>query len=124
MALKGISEIIVYVSDMAAAVEFYRDRLGLEIAWPAGKDDYSNEMWVSFSSGACTLALHGGLELMPKQVQPRFGFAVDDIDAARERLLGAGVVCSEVRDPAPGVRVVDCVDPEGNGFFLEHNEYH
>lgn len=124
MALKGISEIIVYVQDMVAAVAFYRDALGLEIAWPADKDDYSQETWVTFSTGACTLALHGGLELVEKQVQPRFGFSVDDIQAAREQLMARGVPCSEVREPAPGVQVVDCRDPEGNGFFIEHNQYH
>ena len=124
MALNGISEIIVYVTDMAAAVEFYRDRLGLAIAWPADKADYSQEMWVTFSTGACTLALHGGLEPQQKQVQPRFGFSVSDIAAERAVLLAQGVECSEVRSPAPGVQVVDCRDPEGNGFFLEHNEYH
>ncbi len=124
MALHGISEIIVYVTDMAAAVEFYRDKLGLAIAWPPDKDDYSGEMWVSFQTGACSLALHGGLEPQEKQVQPRFGFKVEDIAAEREALLARGVECSELRSPGYGVHVVDCRDPEGNGFFLEYNEHH
>ncbi|MCB1216342.1 VOC family protein [bacterium] len=123
MALGGISEIIIYVQDMAAAVEFYRDRLGLELCWPADSADYSAESWVTFHTGQCTLALHGGLELVQKQVQPRFGFDVDDIEAARSELISRGVECSEVRSPAPGVQVVDCSDPEGNGFFIEHNSY-
>ena len=124
MALKGISEIIVYVQDMAAAVAFYRDALGLAIAWPADKEDYAAETWVTLKTGQCTLALHGGLELVDKQVQPRFGFAVDDINSVREQLVSRGVPCSEVREAAPGVQVVDCRDPEGNGFFIEHNQYH
>jgi catechol 2,3-dioxygenase-like lactoylglutathione lyase family enzyme len=124
MALGEISEIIVYVTDMARAVEFYRDKLGLSIVWPDGKADYSGEMWVSFSTGACSLALHGGLEPQAKQVQPRFGFCVGNIVGERESLLARGVDCSEVRSPAPGVQVVDCTDHEGNGFFIEHNEYH
>lgn len=124
MAIQNLSEVIVYVNDMARAVEFYRDKLGLSIAWPDGKDDYSGEMWVSFSTGGCSLALHGGLELVPKTVQPRFGFSVADIAAERAVLLAKGVECSEVRSPGYGVHVVDCRDPEGNGFFLEHNEHH
>ena len=53
-------EVIVYVEDMDAQVRFYRDILGLSISYPKGLIDYSNQMWVTFETGACELALHGG----------------------------------------------------------------
>jgi catechol 2,3-dioxygenase-like lactoylglutathione lyase family enzyme len=37
-----LMEVILYVGDMAEAVAFYRDRLGLRIAYPH-RDDYSQE---------------------------------------------------------------------------------
>lgn len=111
-------EVIVYVRDMEAQVRFYRDVLGLSITWPDGLVDYSAEHWVAFDAGGVTLALHSGGE-SPSGTPPRFGFKVDDIGTTRSQLIAHGVPCGEVRDPAPGVQVVDCKDPEGNGFFIE-----
>ena len=54
-------EIIVYVEDMAAQVAFYRDVLGLRVTWP-DVGDFSGEHWVTFATGAATLALHSGGE--------------------------------------------------------------
>ena len=111
-------ELIVYVRDVHAQVAFYRDVLGLRITWPDGLPDYSDQHWVAFDTGGATLALHSGGE-PPQGTPPRFGFRVEDIEATRVMLTGRGVPCSDVRSPAPGVRVVDCKDPEGNGFFIE-----
>jgi catechol 2,3-dioxygenase-like lactoylglutathione lyase family enzyme len=117
----GLFEVIVYVRDMHAQVRFYRDVLGQEISWPAGLADYSGEHWVAFASGGNTFALHsGGGE--PAGTPPRYGFRSADIHAAREALLAAGVSLDAVRSPAPGVLVLDCKDPEGNGFFIEQRD--
>jgi predicted enzyme related to lactoylglutathione lyase len=115
-------EVIVYVKDMDAMARFYRDQLGLAITWPADLADYGAEHWVAFDAGGATLALHSGGE-GASGTPPRFGFAVSDIAAARERLLAAGVACGEPRSPAPGVQVADCRDPEGNGFFIEEHAH-
>jgi catechol 2,3-dioxygenase-like lactoylglutathione lyase family enzyme len=116
--LGPLFEVILYVRDMDAQVQFYRDTLGLSIQWPTGLDSYTGEHWVAFDAGGVTLALHSGGE-SPTGTPPRFGFGVDNIEAVREQLLQHGVACSDVRSPAPGVQVVDCKDPEGNGFFIE-----
>jgi catechol 2,3-dioxygenase-like lactoylglutathione lyase family enzyme len=111
-------EVILYVRDMDVQVRFYRDVLSLRITWPDGLTDYSSEHWVAFDAGGVTLALHSGGET-PAGTPPRFGFKVEDIEEVRAHLLERNVVCSETRSPAPGVLVVDCKDPEGNGFFIE-----
>ncbi|MDB4637269.1 VOC family protein [Planctomycetaceae bacterium] len=41
LQLGPLHELIIYVSDMQAQVEFYRDILGLKITYPAELNDYS-----------------------------------------------------------------------------------
>jgi catechol 2,3-dioxygenase-like lactoylglutathione lyase family enzyme len=99
-------EVVVYTQDMARATAFYRDTLGLE-------PTFESEHWTTFSTGACTLALHAGTE------PPDPTFLVDDLDAARDSLEAAGVNVTEIREPAAGLRVFDARDPDGNRFSIE-----
>ena len=55
-----MAAVILYVKDMQGQVEFYRDRIGLKLAFPANAKDYSGQFWVEFDTGACMLALHKG----------------------------------------------------------------
>jgi len=121
MLIGGLFEVILYVRDMDAQVRFYRDVLGQSISWPAGLADYSAEHWVAIDTGAAKFALHSGGQV-PQGTPPRYGFSTEHIEQAREHLLKHGVPTSEVRSPAPGVQVVDCTDPEGNGFFIEQQD--
>ena len=102
-------EVVVYTQDMARAAAFYRDTLGLE-------PEYESEYWTTFRTGACTLALHAGSEA------PDPTFLAADLDAERERLAGAGVEVSAIREPVPGLRVFDARDPDGNRFSIESRE--
>ena len=99
-------EVVVYTQDMAGATAFYRDVLGLE-------PDFESEHWTTFRTGTCTLALHAGSEA------PDPTFQVADAAAERARLAAAGVDVSELREPAPGLRVFDARDPDGNRFSIE-----
>lgn len=117
--LSMLSEVIVYVSDMAAQVSFYRDILGLKVTYPPASESYASEYWVTFATGDCTLALHGGGQKRFGPDAPKLVFAVKDVAVERKRLLSLGVPLGEVRSPAPGVLVCDGVDPEGNQFSIE-----
>lgn len=121
--LGSLCEIIIYVSDMDAQVRFYRDTLGLQIAYPSGLDDYADEHWVVFDTGECSLALHGGGSKEFGKDAPRFVFNVDDISCVRDALIARGVPVGEIRSPADGVEVVDCKDPEGNVFSIESHSH-
>ena len=99
-------EVVVYTQDMTGATAFYRDVLGLE-------PDFESEHWTTFRTGACTLALHAGSEA------PDPTFQVADAAAERARLAAAGVDVTELREPAPGLRVFDARDPDGNRFSIE-----
>lgn len=117
---KGLSQVIVYVKDMAKQVAFYRDIVGLPIAFPH-VEDYSDEGWVAFSTGQCTFALHGGGSGESKDDAPRFNFEVDDIDVARAHLEANGCWVGETRSPIPNVFVFDSRDAEGNYFTVRQS---
>jgi len=109
-----LGEIILFVDDMPSQVRFYRGILGLSIDSPI-QNDYSAEHWVTFKTGACTLALHSGGRQSPKNCHAvKFVLMVDKLDEVRRLLAQKGVTLSDVRSPVAGVLVCDGVDPEGN----------
>jgi predicted enzyme related to lactoylglutathione lyase len=117
--LDGLMEVILFVHDMPGQVSFYRDQLGLTVKEPAGLADYATAYWVEFDTGPCTLVLHGGGQRRLGPDSPKFVFRVADLEAARDALSARGVQLGPSRTPAPGVRVCDGADPEGNHFSLE-----
>lgn len=120
--INSLFRVILYVQDMDAQVKFYRDMLGLTVRFPADLDDYSDQFWVEFETGGCTLVLHGGGEKRLGQDAPTLSFQVDDASTARQTLLAKGVKVGEVRSPVPGAYVVDGFDPEGNRFSLDAHD--
>lgn len=120
--LKDLMEVILYVEDMNAQVEFYTKKLGFKVSYPQGMDEYTDQMWVTLDTGACNLALHGGGKRRFGKDAPKIVFRVDDILAVREELLRLGVLLGEVRSAAPGVWVCDGEDIEGNKLSIESHE--
>jgi catechol 2,3-dioxygenase-like lactoylglutathione lyase family enzyme len=118
----GLIEIILYVQDMQAQVRFYRDQLGLVLSYPQELVDYSQEDWVTFETGACTLALHSGGKRRQGEDAPKIVFGVDDIQAARDHLISHGFKAGAIRSAAPGILVCDGFDPEGNPVSFESRE--
>lgn len=117
MEQSSLNQIILFVKDMARAVWFYRDVLGLQVSYPQESADYSNEMWVELDAGGCSLALHGGARDLPGS-QHQLIFKVNDLEAARQELLTAGVEISEIRLLEDGLPVASGVDPEGHHFSI------
>ncbi|MDB5078126.1 MAG: hypothetical protein JWP00_50 [Chloroflexi bacterium] len=120
--VSGLLEIVVYVKDMQKQVHFYRDVLGLPLRDLAGEADFSRHFWVEFETGACTLALHGGSEGRVGQDAPRIVFQVADVETARHALVGNGIKMGQYRIAAPGVKVCEGFDPEGNPFSIESRQ--
>lgn len=119
---RGLLEVIVTVEDMAAMVAFYRDVLELAVTYPADAAEYAHEMWVTFDTGGCTLALHGGGQKHLEQETAEIVFLVDDVHAVRETLTARGVTMGEVVSAAPGILVCSGRDPEGNRFAVESRQ--
>ena len=122
MKIGPIIEVILYVEDMDALVSFYRDTMELPLKYPPELESYADQMWVTFDTGECTLALHGGGEGVFGRDATKFVFQVEDLAEAREALLERGVLLGEVRTAAPGILVCDGEDPEGNKFSIETHQ--
>ncbi|MCE7736862.1 MAG: hypothetical protein GPJ54_18405 [Candidatus Heimdallarchaeota archaeon] len=112
-------QLIVYVNNMEKMVAFYKDILGLVIAYPH-VENYINETWVAFSTGPVTFALHSGKETSIVPVDaPKYNFEVDNIHETRQNLLEKGMKMQEITNATPTKLICSGRDPEGNGFFIE-----
>jgi predicted enzyme related to lactoylglutathione lyase len=107
--LKQLSSILVYVHDMPRAVVFYRDVLGLPL-------DMESPGFSQFQAGnGVALGLHVAHGEM-KSPEPGWvpSFDVEDIRAARERVVaGGGRITLDYHD-IPGGVIFELADPDGN----------
>ncbi len=110
---------IVFVSDMARSVAFYRDILELPLR-------FESPEWTEFETTGATLALHvsdapTALPDDPNQTPAgrcRFGLSVTDLAAFHERMTREFVKC--VQDPMDlhGEHIAQYVDPDGLVFSV------
>lgn len=107
--------VVLYVHDMARAVAFYRDGIGLEVAT-------ESPGWSALRCGDASIGLHRVYSAAGEQPVPYAGLnlEVDDLDAAIAQAVEHGATLTEIREPEPHVpvRLGVLVDPEGNGFEL------
>jgi predicted enzyme related to lactoylglutathione lyase len=101
------------VQDMDRAVAFYRDGVGLSVA-------FHSPFWTELSCGETTIALHAGGT--GEERESWLGFHVTDLDAALAEVEAAGARLGQERSEA-GARLVPVVDPEGNAFTLGEDEH-
>ncbi len=123
MPLEKLDMLTIYVSDQDAAVDFYRDKLGLET-------DVDHEIgpgmrFVRLFAPGRTL----GIVLAPKEIgamegsntEPAFSgwvFGAKDVQATYEELKARGVVFASEPEDRGGHLQVRFTDPDGNGFLL------
>jgi len=115
--LKGLSGATIWSEDLNNLLSFYRDLLGLTIA-------YEVPGFVGFgqtAGGGGYLASYLGLgthsEVKGKAADPyrhMVGLESDDVDADFERLTAAGVEFIEQPADSGGLRIATLKDPEGN----------
>jgi predicted enzyme related to lactoylglutathione lyase len=105
-----IGNVLYGADDMAAAVAFYRDGLGLEVKFQDG------ERFAALDGGGTTFALAAPEEQVA--AGPVVSFKVDDVAATTERLIAAGAEL--VRGPEDGPHEIRAVlrDPAGNSFVV------
>jgi lactoylglutathione lyase len=106
-----LSYAIVFVSDMARSVAFYRDVIGLPVK-------FETTHWTEMDTGDATLALHASAAgPTPSQSHSagtsRPGLAVADLDAFHARMTQHGVVCVQQPKAVFGVRIAQYLDPDG-----------
>lgn len=103
------------VSDLARAVAFYRDVLGLkcEIDSPEFK-------WAEFDCGNVTLSLQGNALARGAKGGGRIALAVDDVRAAHEELRLRGIPVEGEPVDSGFCVAVKVFDPDGNLVILHH----
>lgn len=106
---------IVFVTDMARSVRFYKDVLGLTLR-------FETPDWTEFESGSTTIALHGKtaprstpVEVDPRAGECRLGFNVPDIEAriAEIEKAGARIARRPTKSEAERIILATVLDPDG-----------
>ena len=113
--IKEISHVVIYTTDMEKSLEFYGNKLGLEIA---SKSPYWSEIKVP-SSGTY-IGLHAVESPNPKKSgTTEVSFMVDNIKKAQQWLETNNIkITREANEIAPGTWVVNFDDPDGNPLSL------
>ena len=103
---------IVFVTDMAASVAFYRDSFNLPVR-------FESPEWTEFATEGAVLALHRSARSSAEEPgsnhagRCRPGFAVPDLDAFQEHAVARGVRCRQAPKAQFGVRIAQYLDPDG-----------
>jgi predicted enzyme related to lactoylglutathione lyase len=96
---------IKFVSDMARAVAFHRDQLGLPLK-------FESPEWSEFATGPTTLALHAAsAEHPPGTVE--LGFGVADVRAFHRAKSAAGMTFTQLPRSEHGLVLASFVDSDG-----------
>ena len=109
-----VSYTIIFVSDMARSVSFYRDVLGLPLK-------FESPGWTEFATEGATLALHksdgSNPDDDPTQPEPagrcRPGLQVPNLEAFHNRMIEKNVPCIQEPTEIFGARLAQYVDPDG-----------
>jgi lactoylglutathione lyase len=96
---------IKFVSDMDAAVAFYRDTLGLTPA-------FQSPFWSEFDTGETKLALHPASGDNPAG-SVQLGFGTDDLDGFYANRDANGITFTEAPKDMHGTRIARFRDLDG-----------
>ena len=112
--LKNINHITYNVKDKDAALKWYQEILGLkQIPKMVDSDDL---YWLQLPSGAMVHIIENADA--PSAPSHHTAFEVDDLDAARDAVMGAGVDVTEIQTRNDGQRACYLNDPDGNRIEL------
>lgn len=106
--------VILFVKDMTAMKNFYRDVLGLRV-----KGDPDDREWIELDAGGCAIGLHRGGRGHAERGEPKIVFGSDDVAATRSRLIAQGARFGKVMD-FDGLHLCEGKDPEGNVIQLSN----
>ena len=88
--LGTVRHLVIPVDDVTAAVNYYRDELGLTLRFQDGS------RWAAFELGDITVGVAGPGEHPAQREEIALGIKVHDLDAALESVVKAG---GEVLEP-------------------------
>ena len=111
------------VTDVDRAKDFYERRAGFRVDHDVSFGDAFRVVQLTPTGSACSIAIGKGvIGTAPGSVQA-LHLVVDDIDAARDELVGRGVDVAEVEkmsaEGKPDVFYARFADPDGNTWTLQ-----
>ncbi len=112
--LKNINHITYNVKDKDAALKWYQEILGLKQIPKMVNSDHL--YWLQLPSGAMVHIIEN--VDAPSAPSHHTAFEVDDLDAARDAVMGAGVDVTEIQTRNDGQRACYLNDPDGNRIEL------
>ncbi|MDQ3104099.1 MAG: glyoxalase superfamily protein [Actinomycetota bacterium] len=113
-----IELILVPVTDVDRAIEFYVDTVGFTLDIQARVDENIRFVQVTPPTSACSIAFGEGITDMTPGTQNSIQVVVPDAQAARRELLERGVDAPEVQTLAWG-SFTGFTDPDGNMWTLQ-----
>ncbi len=111
-----INYTIVFVSDMARSVSFFRDVIGIPLR-------FESPDWTEFATDGATLALHKSsrpaeADTVERAGMCRTGFQVSNLDEFHARMIKNDVRCAQEPTEIFGARIAQYVDPDGMTFSV------
>ena len=122
--------VVVPVSDVDRAKEFYADRLGFHVDHDTTMGDAGRLVQLTPPGSGCSIVIGSGVvPAMPPGSLKGLQLVVPDVKAAHAQLVERGVAVSEVQalgenptpqpDPLDNVGFVFFEDPDGNGWAVQ-----
>ena len=112
--LKNINHITYNVKDKDAALKWYQEILGLKQIPKMVNSDHL--YWLQLPSGAMVHIIEN--PDAPSAPSHHTAFEVDEIEAARDAVMAAGVDVTEIQTRNDGQRACYLNDPDGNRIEL------
>ena len=114
VSLQNTITLALSVKDRHASAAWYADKLGFEVLYHVDEAGWSE---MATMTDGVTLGFGEHTEPAPGNCVPVFG--IDDIEAARAALEGAGVKFDGPTDVVEGmVKTATFYDPDGNALML------
>ncbi len=110
--------IIIGVSDVDRAVEFYRDKAGFNIDFNVTVNPKLRFVQVTPPGSACSIAFGLGLTDMPAGSMHGLQVVVDSAQSAYDELTSRGVKCTPVEKTDWGI-FTHFEDPDGNKWHCQ-----
>ena len=112
--LKNINHITYNVKNKDAALKWYTEILGLQQI--PKMVDSDRLYWLQLPSGAMVHIIEN--PDAPSAPSHHTAFEVDDLDAARDAMIGKGLEVTEIQTRHDGQRACYLEDPDGNRIEL------
>jgi predicted enzyme related to lactoylglutathione lyase len=109
------------VSDVDRAIDFYAGMLGFTKDVDVQPADGIRVVQLTPQGSGCSVGFGTGLDVYAAEPGSVRGLhlVVEDLERARDELVGRGVEVGEIHDFGGGVRGANFCDPDGNTFELQ-----